>query len=259
MQRDVSIMDPSVRALLPEHFELTELLLESSVKEVGDRIIALKDGREIPYGMAVWAAGNGPIPLTLQIIDDVGGEQKVMQDSARGRLVVDPWLRVVGSEGRILALGDCACACSLPRQLPATAQVAAQQGEYIAKILNKRYNLSPEPNSEDPTTFPPPLRVSGVTETSLSDEIAGFAITSRTFAKPFQFLNLGILAYTGGGSALAQVTPAPNVPAVKGSGKLGNAVWRSVYLSKQVSWRNRLLVLNDWTNRRMFGRDITRL
>jgi NADH dehydrogenase FAD-containing subunit len=259
MQRDVSIMDPSVRALLPERFELTELLLESSVKEVGDRIIALKDGREIPYGMAVWAAGNGPIPLTLQIIDDVGAEQKAMQDSGRGRLVVDPWLRVVGSEGRILALGDCACACSLPRQLPATAQVAAQQGEYIAKLLNKRYNFSPDPNSEDPKTLPPPLKVPGVTKTSLSDEIAGFAITSRTFAKPFQFLNLGILAYTGGGSALAQVTPAPNVPSVKGSGKLGNAVWRSVYLSKQVSWRNRLLVLNDWTNRRMFGRDITRL
>ena len=259
MQRDVSIIDPSVRALLPEHFELTELLLESSVKEVGDRIITLKDGREIPYGMAVWAAGNGPIPLTLQIIDDVGDEQKAMQDSGRGRLVVDPWLRVVGSKGRILALGDCACACSLPRQLPATAQVAAQQGEYIAKLLNKRYNFSPDPNSEDPKTLPPPLKVPGITETSLSDEIAGFAITSRTFAKPFQFLNLGILAYTGGGSALAQVTPAPNVPSVKGSGKLGNAVWRSVYLSKQVSWRNRLLVLNDWTNRRMFGRDITRL
>lgn len=259
MQRDVSIIDPTVRALLPEHFELTELLLESSVKEVGDRIISLKDGREIPYGIAVWAAGNGPIPLTLQIIEDVGGEQKAMQDSGRGRLVVDPWLRVVGSQGRIIALGDCACACSLPRQLPATAQVAAQQGEYVAKLFNKRYNFSPDPNSEDPTTFPPPLKVPGITETSLSDEIAGFAITSRTFAKPFQFLNLGILAYTGGGSALAQVTPVPNAPSVKGSGKLGNAVWRSVYLSKQVSWRNRLLVLNDWTNRRMFGRDITRL
>ncbi len=126
-------------------------------------------------------------------------------------------------------------------------------------MFNKRYNVSPDPNSEDPTTFPPPLKVPGITETSLSDEIAGFAITSRAFAKPFQFLNLGILAYTGGGSALAQVIPVPNAPSVKGSGKLGNAVWRSVYLSKQVSWRNRLLVLNDWTNRRMFGRDITRL
>jgi NADH dehydrogenase FAD-containing subunit len=259
MQRDVSILDPAVRALLPAKFELTELLLESSVKEVGDRIISLKDGKEIPYGLAVWAAGNGPIPLTLEIIDNLGPEQKAMQDIGRGRLVIDPWLRVLGGEGRILALGDCACACIAPRQLPATAQVAAQQGEYIAKLFNKKYNLSPDESTDDVGVLPPPLKVPGVTETSFSDEVASVATTSRDYAKPFQFLNLGILAYTGGGSALAQVKPAPNAPSVKGSGKLGNAVWRSVYLSKQVSWRNRLLVLNDWTNRRIFGRDITRL
>ena len=96
-------------------------------------------------------------------------------------------------------------------------------------------------------------------EKSLSDNIASFATQSSEYAKPFQFLNLGILAYTGGGSALAQVTAAPGTDPFKGSGKIGNAVWRSVYLSKQVSWRNRLLVLNDWTKRRIFGRDVTRL
>jgi NADH dehydrogenase FAD-containing subunit len=259
MQRDVSILDPAARALLPAKFELTELLLESSVKEVGDRIIFLKDGKEIPYGLAVWAAGNGPIPLTLQIINDLGPEQAARQDQGRGRLVVDLWLRAVGGQGRVFSFGDCACACSQPRQLPATAQVAAQQGEYLALMLNKRFDFMPEASPEDAGVLPPPMKVPGLTVTLLSDEIASVATTSRQYAKPFQFLNLGILAYTGGGSALAQVTPAPNAPPVKGSGKLGNAVWRSVYLSKQVSWRNRLLVLNDWTNRRLFGRDITRL
>ena len=34
---------------------------------------------------------------------------------------------------------------------------------------------------------------------------------------------------------------------------------RSVYLSKQVSTRNRLLVLVDWLKAKSFGRDITRL
>jgi NADH dehydrogenase FAD-containing subunit len=70
---------------------------------------------------------------------------------------------------------------------------------------------------------------------------------------------MGILAYTGGATALAQISPAPGAPNVKGSGKIGNALWRSVYLTKQVSWRNRLLVVNDWATRRLFGRDITRL
>ena len=256
MQRQVEIKDESVRELLPERFELTELMLESSVREVAEDTIVLNDGREIPYGLAVWAAGNGPIPLTLGLIDDLGPEQAAQQGEARGRLAIDPWMRVIGSEGRILSFGDCSFITTGP--LPATAQVASQQGEFLAKMLNKGYEMSPPRDKQN--AFPAPTKVPGTTKVMLSDRVANLAISNnKGYAKPFQFLNLGILAYTGGGSALAQVNPAPNSPAVKGSGKLGNAVWRSVYLSKQVSWRNRLLVITDWINRSLFGRDITRV
>jgi NADH dehydrogenase FAD-containing subunit len=271
MQRQMVIQQAGQRtSLLPDQFELVELLLDSSVSEVGDNIIFLKDGRKIPYGLAVWAAGNGPIPLTLQIIEALGGEQAEWQNVGRGRIAIDPWMRAVGGNGRIFSLGDCSCivntaatasdsAAGNDASLPATAQVAAQQGEYLAKLFNKQYNVSPERTADG--ILPPPQKVPEQTQPTLSDAIAGLATAnfSGEFAKAFQFLNLGILAYTGGGSALAQVKPAPNAEPVKGSGKLGNAVWKSVYLSKQVSWRNRLLVLNDWTNRQIFGRDITRL
>ena len=73
----MEIKDESVREMLPERFELTELMLESSVREVAEDTIVLNDGREIPYGLAVWAAGNGPIPLTLGLIDDLGPEQAI--------------------------------------------------------------------------------------------------------------------------------------------------------------------------------------
>ncbi|GAX23811.1 NADH dehydrogenase [Fistulifera solaris] len=255
MNKSVLIKDPEVRNLLPERFKLTELLLDSSVKEVGEDTIFLNDGTKVPYGMAVWAAGNGPLPITLSLIDKMGEEQTKQQDVARGRLAIDPWMRVIGSEGQILAFGDCSCITA--GQLPATAQVASQQGEYLANLMNRKYEFSP-PRSED-GIFPPPKKDPVRTESSFSDAIASFAINNSEYAKPFQFLNLGILAYTGGGSALAQVTPAPNAESIKGTGKIGNAVWRSVYLSKQVSWRNRLLVLNDWTKRQLFGRDVTRI
>lgn len=265
LQRQMILPSPDVRQLLPERYELVELLLDSSVKEVGSNTIFLKDCFQIPYGLAVWAAGNGPIPLTLQVIDALGSEQVATQSIGRGRIGIDPWMRAIGGNGRIFSLGDCSCILSGSDNsessgiLPATAQVASQQGEYLAKLFNKEYDLSPDRSAEG--VFPPPMQVPQQTKTTVSDAIAGFATANWTgeFAKPFQFLNLGILAYTGGGSALAQVTPAPKVAPVKGSGKLGYAVWRSVYLSKQISWRNRLLVLNDWTNRRLFGRDITRL
>lgn len=57
-------------------------------------------------------------------------------------------------------------------------------------------------------------------------------------------------------SALAQI--AVDKQAIKSSGQAGFLLWRSVYLSKQVSLRNRVLVLMDWAKTRVFGRDITR-
>jgi NADH dehydrogenase FAD-containing subunit len=166
-------------------------------------------------------------------------------------------MRAEGSQGSILAFGDCSCIMDGPDgPLPATAQVAAQQGEYLAKLMSDQYDLSPGISVEG--VFLPPTP-NPDKEKRFSDVITNFATQTDEYAKPFQFLNLGILAYTGGGSALAQVSPAPGVAPIKGTGKVGNALWKSVYLSKQVSMRNRVLVLNDWLKRQVFGRDITRL
>ena len=258
LTRKVMPKDPSFLDLMPANFELTELLLNCGVKEVKDDVIALNDDREIPYGMAVWAAGNGPLPITLQLIDALKDkkEQADAQSTARGRIAVDNWLRVLGSDGSIISLGD--ASCIVDGQLPATAQVASQQGEYLGRLLSQNYDFTPGVDSTTNILLPPkpdPKR-----EKRFSEKISSFAIQSDEFAAPFQFLNLGILAYTGGGSALAQLQLLPSGDkTVKGSGKIGFGLWRSVYLSKQVSWRNRILVFVDWTKSQLFGRDITRL
>lgn len=261
LERPTSVKDEEVARKLPPGFKLTELLLNSGVAEVKESSISLTTGEEIPYGISVWAAGNGPLPITLQIIDALEGgegEQSEAQGVARGRLAVDPWLRALGGEGKVLALGDCSCVMS--GQLPATAQVASQQGEYLAKLLSSGYDFCPGVDEEE-GIFRPPARDPSVGPMSASESIAAFACQSGgDFAAPFQFLNLGILAYTGGGSALAQLQVTPDEKGrVKGSGKVGFGLWRSVYLSKQVSWRNRFLVFVDWTKAQIFGRDITRV
>jgi NADH dehydrogenase FAD-containing subunit len=233
------------------------LLLDSSVKEVTEKTILLNDGSSIDDGLAVWAAGNGPLPLTLNVIEKLGEQQSKHKNVARGRIATDPWMRAEGSEGSILAFGDCSCIMDGPDgPLPATAQDAAQQGEYFAKLMSEQYDLCPRISVEG--VFLPPIP-NPDKERRISDAIVAFATQTVEYAKPFQFLNLGILAYTGGGSALAQVSPAPGVDPIKGTGKVGNALWKSVYLTKQVSMRNRVLVLNDWIKRQIFGRDITRL
>lgn len=257
INRQFQIYDKAVEELLPPKFELVELLLDSSVKEVTDKIIYLNGGKKIGYGVAVWAAGNGPLPLTLDVIKKLGDEQAKYQNIARGRIATDPWLRAAGSQGNIISLGDCSCIIDGPSgPLPTTAQVAAQQAKYLAYLMNKEYDITPAGSFEGQQL--PPTRNPKVGRT-LSEVIPSLVTSSATFAKPFQFMNLGMLAYTGSNTALAQIPPAPNAPPIKESGRIGNALWKGVYLFKQVSFRNQVLVLSDWIKRQFFGRDITQL
>ena len=64
--------------------------------------------------------------------------------------------------------------------------------------------------------------------------------------------------YVGDSKALAQVSLGDGAPVGLAAGKTAFALWRSVYLAKQVSLRNRLLVAGDWARDRIFGRGITR-
>ena len=241
-----------------------EILTNKLVSEVSGNYVYFKDGEKIPYGMSLWAAGIGQLPITTNLIGALGEtEQKHAQDFARGRIAVDPWLRVIGGDGKIFALGDCSCVSSSP-MLPATAQVAAQQGEFLGDFLSKDYCID-----EMDDKLLPPLRRNPGQSKPLSDKIASFAMGDDEIAPPFQYLDLGILAYTGSGSALAQVQIAPGggLPGANNEnwdpvrlqikGKLGFGLWRSIYLLKMTSPKNAVLVALDWIKVKLFGRDIS--
>lgn len=68
---------------------------------------------------------------------------------------------------------------------------------------------------------------------------------------PFKFSDFGMLAYIGGHKALA------NLPQYKGSGFTAWLFWRSVYVTKLVSLKNKMLVLFDWFKTFLFGRDVS--
>lgn len=69
--------------------------------------------------------------------------------------------------------------------------------------------------------------------------------------KPFRFRNFGMLAYVGERKALA------DTPQFKGTGFKTFLFWRSVYLTKLVSLKNKILVLFDWFKTFVFGRDVS--
>jgi len=218
--------------------DYVKVMLKSSVKEVSGTDMTLNDGTVIPYGIAVWAAGIGPLPLTLDLIKNV--PQQNEDPKARGRLLCDRWMRVAGCPG-IIALGDASYVADDP--LPATAQVAAQQGAYLARIFNRQYDMTP---------LIPTKRPEAPQET-----LGAVRFNEKLLAKPFQFLNLGILAYTGDKKALAQVELSGTK--FEFAGFIGWLSWRSVYLAKQVSKRNMAMVAFDWAKTSVFGRDISSL
>ncbi|KAL8497472.1 hypothetical protein ACS0TY_020974 [Phlomoides rotata] len=117
------------------------------------------------------------------------------------------------------------------KSLPATAQVAAQQGAYLARCFNMREKCTLEP--EGPQKF----RSGG-----------------RHEFLPFRYRHLGQFAPLGGEQAAAEL-PGDWVS----MGQSTQWLWYSIYASKQVSWRTRFLVVGDWTRRFVFGRDSSRI
>ncbi len=101
-------------------------------------------------------------------------------------------------------------------------QVASQQGVYLARLFSRGFEFSaivPQKSggsSDDATGDGASSSVAASGGSSDPDkdgadgkvplsEKLGLSVVKGKFAKPFQFLNLGILAYTGAGGALAQV------------------------------------------------------
>ncbi|XP_008793641.1 external alternative NAD(P)H-ubiquinone oxidoreductase B2, mitochondrial-like [Phoenix dactylifera] len=113
------------------------------------------------------------------------------------------------------------------KNLPATAQVAAQQGNYLAQCFNKMKDADENPEG------PLRMRESG-----------------RHRFRPFRYRHFGQFAPLGGEQTAAQL-PGDWISI----GHSSQWLWYSVYASKQVSWRTRALVISDWMRRFIFGRD----
>ncbi|MGB2867246.1 MAG: FAD-dependent oxidoreductase [Bacteroidota bacterium] len=178
-----------------------EVRTGSLVTKVEKNRILLKDGTVIPCGLIVWSTGVGPTSFI----------KNLPFENDRDRLITDDFLRTVSSES-IYALGDCATIRG--KNLPATAQVAQQQGTYLAKALRKLVQGKSVPE--------------------------------------FRYKHLGMLAYVGSNRALADLS------SFKGKGFSAWLFWRSAYLTRLVSLKNKILVAFDWVKAFVFGRDISR-
>uniref|UniRef100_A0A0G4FCK7 EF-hand domain-containing protein n=1 Tax=Chromera velia CCMP2878 TaxID=1169474 RepID=A0A0G4FCK7_9ALVE len=283
------------------------VLKNTLVTAVGEKELTVKDVQNpektttIPFSVCVWAAGLAPQDFTCKISEKLGDAQK-----RKGLLETDEYLRVLGAEDYMYALGDCS---SVRR--PEISKVAKELFEECdtdkngtvdfsefrraLEILNKKYpqvdytmekakdefmreafkKVGKEAGSSD-----------GLTPDELQDclakiegELKSFPATAQVASqegewlakrfkgrdqKPFRFHDKGIMAYVGGARAVIQSDVPSTIPFIGKtrailSGMTVLYLWRGIYFSKMVSLRCKHLTFWDWVKAKVYGRDVSRL
>jgi NADH:ubiquinone reductase (non-electrogenic) len=180
------------------------VLTNTSVRKVTEKILHLADGSELPFGLLVWATGNTATDFIKSL--------PLPKDKV-SRIITDEHLAEYPD---VFVMGDCSNMGG--KNLPPTAQVAMQQGKYLAKHFNGLF--------ED--------------------------VTVKNAEGSFEYHHLGMLAYIGRNRALA------DLPLAKSHGLGTWLFWRSAYLTRLVSFKNKAQVLFDWTKVKIFGLDVSR-
>ena len=194
-----------------------DILTKTMVKEIKERSVTLqmpdKTIQEVPCGMVVWAAVRSIRPSVLfpdanrisqsqgntlrSLTKDFMAQFPSVQTNRRG-LTVDGHLRVAGADG-VFALGDCTATSYAP-----TAQVASQQGAYLAKFFNKmaqKDNLLVEKQLLETTEVPQDKKA----EATAKLETIGKQLLRLENPRMFQYSHQGSLAYIGSDKAIADL------------------------------------------------------
>lgn len=145
------------------------------------------------------------------------------------------------------------------RPLPATAQVAQQQGKYVGGYLNF---LGKETRSSDVDiakwldTVPDGKSETGKgVDSGLNIELLEAILEpdqKDDEFKPFRYSHFGSLAYIGGDVAAIDFGKGFSM----GGSILTLWLWKSVYLSKQVTLKQRIDLGFDWIRTKIWGRDV---
>lgn len=221
----LSSFDVGLRQYATKHLTKSGVcLMRGVVKEVHPQKIVLSDGTEVPYGLLVWSTGVGPSEFVKTLN---------LPSSPGGRIGVDGWMRVPSVED-VFALGDCAGFLEQTGRpvLPALAQVAERQGKFLVELFNK-----------------------------IGKQNGGKALSADgiTLGEQFVYKHMGSMASVGAYKALVDLRQSKDAKGLSLAGFVSWLIWRSAYLTRVLSWRNRFYVAVNWGTTFVFGRDNSRI
>lgn len=106
------------------------IMLNSVVKQINNSSIELNNNNVVPFDLAIWCGGVKMNKLSKII------NEKLQLKENKG-ILVDKYLKIKNTNNAF-AIGDCASI-----GYPPTAQVAYQQGKFLANNFNNNFNSKP--------------------------------------------------------------------------------------------------------------------
>lgn len=226
-------IEEDVKKKYPELAPLTELVLI----EAGKKILSSFDEKLSAYTTKIFRRQNIKIKIVSHI-KEVKEKHIIMNDGTKHEYGLLVW-----------ATGNAPNPLVSSLNVPKSSREKILVDDYFrVKGYNNVYALG-DCSEHESLPYPVTAQVAQQEGKYLSKALNKSAKGKPV--KPFSFHNFGMLAYIGNRKALA------DTPQYKSSGFMTFLFWRSAYLTKLVSLKNKILVLFDWTKNILFGRDVS--
>ncbi|PHH68552.1 hypothetical protein CDD83_6054 [Cordyceps sp. RAO-2017] len=181
---------------------------------------------ELPAGLVVWSTGLMQNPLTATLLrHDVGAPgRRIARDPRTGGILTDDHMRV--------QLRHDSSETTTTTTLPDVYAVGD-----CAVVRDQRYPATAQVASQQAAYLAKQLNRGAADDAS---------------APAFHFRNLGTMAYLGSWRAIHQSR------ADELTGRAAWILWRTAYLTRSMSLRNKIMIPVHWLVTWIFGRDISR-
>jgi NADH dehydrogenase len=190
-----------------------------------------EEPEEVGAGIVVWSTGLMQNPLVTKLLEtDVPGVGRIAKNPRTGGIVTNSNLQVQllrpGADAETVSSADSASTTTL-KDVYAVGDCISVQGE----------------------NYPATAQVASQQAVYLGKQLNR---GDQQALKPFRFKNWGVMTYLGGWRAIHQ-SDADNL-----TGWAAWVLWRTAYLTRSMSVRNKIMIPVYWVITWIFGRDISR-
>jgi len=210
---------------------------DASVSHMRGLTLKVKDEPDLGIGMCVWSTGLAQNPFVEKSlgrsrtlpIQDVSGQPSGTSDDATWKITLDQKTGSIMTDQQLRVMLD-----------PATnvTNSSETKDNNSATVLNNVFAIGDCAMMHN-TTYPATAQVASQKGYWLAKRLNKDDLESSKF----EFKNLGTMAYLGGANAIMQ-SGSKSLGNV--SGRMAWVIWKGAYLTKTLSWRNRILLPIYW-------------